>query len=355
MLEPLVTAGNDDEDFLVLLAILESQLGKRAEAVDRLESVIESSTRNQIRISFELGHIYDKLGDYDRAMDRFKRGNNLKASHFDQKGQDNRVVSRIEVFGANQSSSIPSAENESQLPIFIVGMPRSGTSLVEQILSSHPDVHGAGELLDIVHIVQDLPKRIETDVDYPHCMKSVSPGMINAIAEQHLAHLQQLGGTAQRVIDKLPYNFFELGLIKLLFPRAAIIHCVRDPVDTCLSCYFQNFPVLTTWCFELPSIGVYYNQYQRMISHWRDDVKLPMLEICYEDLVSETETHVRRLLDHVELPWNDQCLQFHKSERVVNTASYKQVREPIYTQSVARWKNYQSHLTPLLDELGIRP
>ena len=115
MLEPLVTAGNDDEDFLVLLAILESQLGKRAEAVDRLESVIESSTRNQIRISFELGHIYDKLGDYDRAMDRFKRGNNLKASHFDQKGQDNRVVSRIEVFGANQSSSIPSAENESQL------------------------------------------------------------------------------------------------------------------------------------------------------------------------------------------------------------------------------------------------
>ena len=352
VLQPLVEVGNDSEDFLVLLAILESQLGKRPEAIERLQSVYETSTRNQIRISFELGHMYDKVGDYDRAMDRFQRGNDLKAGPFDEVALDNMVSSRIEVLGAHRLAHFPSAEHESRLPVFIVGMPRSGTSLVEQILSSHPDVYGAGELMDIIQLRKDLPKTLETDVSYPRCMETMSLGMTNEIARRHLEALQQLAGNAQRVTDKMPYNFFVLGLIKLLFPRASIIHCVRDAVDTCLSCFFQNFPAGSTWCFDLPSIGTFYNQYQRMMRHWRDDVEIPMLEVCYEDLVTDTESHVRRILDHVGLDWSDQCLRFHESDRVVSTASYKQVREPIYTKSVARWKNYEKHLAPLLDALG---
>ena len=136
-------------------------------------------------------------------------------------------------------------------------MPRSGTSLVEQILSSHPEVHGAGELLDILHLRTSLPKTLETSDRYPLCMESMSLGMIDTLAGQHLEKLQQLAGDASRVTDKMPYNFLELDLISRLFPRASIIHCVRDAVDTCLSCYFQDFPASTTWCFELHSIGIF--------------------------------------------------------------------------------------------------
>lgn len=353
LLAPLVEAGNEGEDFLVLLAVVENQLGRVAEAAERLEAVYDTSSRNRVRISFELGHIYDKLGDYDSAMEWFQRGNELKAGPFDETALENLVASRIEVFASQRIGHFPRAETDSRLPVFIVGMPRSGTSLVEQILSNHPEVYGAGELMDVIHMRQRLPKELGTDDPYPLCMDAMSLGALNAISKRHLQRLSELGGTAARVTDKMPFNFFELGFISLLFPSATVIHCVRNPVDTCLSCYFQNFPASSTWSFDLRTIGQFYNQYQRMMRHWADDVRLPILDVQYEDLVRDPEIHVRRILDHVGLQWNDRCLRFHESDRVVSTASYKQVRQPIYTRSVARWRNYRKFLSPLLDELGI--
>jgi hypothetical protein len=235
--------------------------------------------------------------------------------------------------------------------VFIVGMPRSGTTLVEQIAASHPAVFGADELADIGRLAAALSQG-----DAANPIIGWDSNRIAQAAAAYLEHLKLLGPNASRVTDKMPGNVFQLGLIATLFPRARVIFCQRDPRDTCLSCYFQWFPSSRLlYTYDLADCAHQYLQTQRITAHWLKVLPLQMMEVQYEELVADQENQSRRLIDFLGLPWDPACLQFHKTRRTVTTASVWQVRQPMYNRSAGRWRNYQRHLGPLLEVLNSDP
>jgi len=228
-----------------------------------------------------------------------------------------------------------------------VGMPRSGTTLVEQIIASHPRAFGAGELGDIGQIAQAMPRLLGLGGSYPGCLREASVAGMDAIAEKHLGRLGEMAPGALRVADKMPGNFQHLGLINLLFPGARVIHCTRHPMDTCFSIYATRLSPQHPYANDLEDIAFYYGQYRRIMAHWRTVVDLPMLEVRYEDLVANQEARTRELIAFLGLEWDEACLRFHETKRVVTTASVDQVKRAMYDTSIGRWKRYERHLGPL--------
>jgi tetratricopeptide (TPR) repeat protein len=311
------------------------------------------------RLHFALARLLDRSGAYDAAFEHYRQGNELRKVYVRRRGaafdpaQHRRAVDAlIEAYSPAYFERVRSTGVDSELPIFIVGMMRSGTSLAEQILASHPQVFGAGELRDIDQIVATLPQRLESSESYPTCVDRLGAAMIRGLAEEHLQRLHERGGTAARVIDKQPFNFLHLGLIATLFPRARLIHCRRDPVDTCLSCYFQNFGEPMGFTLDLEHLGLYYREYERLMAHWARVLPVPVFELDYEELTADQEAVSRRLVEFCGLEWDDRCLRFHETRRPVRTASTLQVRRPMYRDAVGRWKRYEAHLGPLFDALG---
>ncbi|MCK5092697.1 MAG: sulfotransferase, partial [Gammaproteobacteria bacterium] len=239
--------------------------------------------------------------------------------------------------------------HESEAPVFIVGMPRSGTSLVEQIIASHPQAYGAGELTYIGAVINNLAP--DSD-DYPECMKHVSPSILEGIADGYIRHISTLAGNEKIVVDKMPLNYHHLGFIRILFPKAKIIHCKRNPMDTCLSCYMMDFAARQPFSNNLDDLGEYYKLYLKQMQYWKDVVKIPILDIQYEELVDNQEEISHKIISYCGLDWDDACLSFHKNKRVTLTASNQQVNKPIYKKSVERWRNYEEDLTPLIKTLG---
>jgi hypothetical protein len=233
-------------------------------------------------------------------------------------------------------------------------MMRSGTSLVEQILASHPQVHGHGELEFLREIVRTLPERLSTSEPYPECVASLDAMTARSLAEDHLARLERDAGEAIRSIDKMPHNFARLGLLTLLFPRAKLIHCMRDPLDVCVSAYFQ-YHIIAPFAHDLESLGRFYRDYERLMEHWRETLPSPILDVPYEALISDPEDWTRKLLEFLGLPWDQRCLSFYETQRAVFTPSSWQVRQPIYHSSVGRWRHYKQHLGALFNGLGIDP
>ena len=224
--------------------------------------------------------------------------------------------------------------------------------LAHQILASHPDAAGAGELEDIHLIGEGLEERLPGAGPYPDCVPSLDGELGRRLAAGYLERLAVVSADAARVTDKLPANFKHLGLIALLFPRSRVVHCRREPMDTCFSIYFRRFRAGHGYAFELGKLAHYYRHYVLLMEHWRRACPLPMLELGYEDLVGDVETWGRRLVAFCGLPWDERCLGFHRSERLVRTASLWQVRQPIYGTAVGRWKNYEAQLAPLKAALG---
>jgi tetratricopeptide (TPR) repeat protein len=309
-------------------------------------------------LHFALAGVLDKAGAHDEAFEHYRLGNDRKAlvhrgrdRSFDPDRRRELVERVMATCDAGYFERVRGFGVDSDLPVFIVGVPRSGTTLVEQILASHPRVHGAGELREMTRIAFDLSGNPETGSGYPECLGRLDREAARAQAEGHLRHLQELGGAAARVIDKLPDNYLHLGLIAALFPRARIIHCRRDPADTCLSCYFQNFKDVL-YAQSLEHLGHVYRLYERLMAHWRQVLPLPVHEVAYEELVADQEGVSRELVAFLGLDWDDRCLAFHENRRVVRTASKLQVRRPMYSSSVQRWKRYEAHLQPLLRALA---
>jgi hypothetical protein len=236
-------------------------------------------------------------------------------------------------------SRLPRSSHSSDRPIFIIGMPRSGTTLVEQILASHPDVYGGGELKEISTMVSSVR------------LGGLRQEDCDALARQYLKHLSELSATARFVTDKMPQNFLHLGFISLLFPQAHVIHCIRDPRDTCLSCFFQDFGYAHAYRYKQEVLGKYYNQYQRLMRHWRDVLDIPILDVSYEALVADQAGSTRAMLEYCDLEWDDRCLRFYENTRIANTASLDQVRRPVYTRSLGRWRHYEPYIQPLLASL----
>lgn len=298
-------------------------------------------------VLYSLGALLDKIGKYDDAFSTFVKANTLKPAPHDRQSVTNKIDDIIATFDDSVRSRLISSSIKTGVPVFIIGMPRSGTSLIEQILASHPQVYGAGELT----YIGDIDRELTTDTS-AHSVASMSQKKIDSLAQQYIDQIRALDSDAIRITDKMPMNFLHLGLIAMMFPKAKIIHCRRDPRDTCLSIYFQLFNQGHSYANDLNSLGALYRDYQRLMLHWQEVLPLPMLEVCYEELIMEQERVSREIVAYCDLPWDDHCLQFHKTKRAVATASYDQVRQPIYNKSVGRWRNYESHLEPLFEALG---
>jgi hypothetical protein len=312
-------------------------------------------------LHFGLANLRQRAGDYDAAFDHFRQGNAIRRGLFEKTGtafdpaaHRRRIDWLIRTFTPEYFRQVEGVGVGDESPVFIVGMPRSGTTLVEQILSQHPQVFGAGELRDIDRLAEELTGPIMAAGGDGAALARLARQKGQDLAQRHLQRLIQLGGGAVRVLDKMPINFLHLGLIATLFPRARVLHCRRDPLDTCVSCYCQYFHALNfTW--DLADLGNYYRQYERLMAHWQTTLPLRLLDVSYEELVNNQEAVSRRLVDFCGLDWDERCLAFYESRRPVHTQSTLQVRRPMYASSVGRWKRYEKHLQPLQDALTDSP
>ena len=302
-------------------------------------------------VHFTLGDLLEDLGEHDRAFSHYRRGNELKEVDYSRKLRTREVDHLISIFSPANMANMPRSPLLSQRPVFIVGMPRSGTSLVEQILASHPDVYGAGELRDVGLLAVRLGRN-EERIPYPDVLLRVEQAELRRLCREYLSKMRHIAPDAKRFTDKMWQNFEHLGLIELLFPQARIIHCRRNPLDTCLSCYQQSFGTAgPPFAYDLGHIAGYYHDYRRLMAHWHEVCDLKMLELDYEDLVAEPEDVSRRMIDFIELEWDPACLAFYDNPRIVRTASYAQVRRPVYRSSIGRAQKYREHLGPLIEEL----
>ena len=357
-LRPFLEVEKPDAFAAAIFAAICRPLNRRDEAIALMERVLERdapSLKNDQRASlhFELGRLYDSKDAFDVAFRHYARGNEIYGggAAFDAGQHARHIESLIHSYNHDFLAQAPRARTRSRRPVFIIGMPRSGTSLVEQILASHPEVFGGGELYMMDRIVYGLPAKLGVNTLYPFCLTSMSQSDVEQMAQRYLDHLTSLSPDAERVTDKMPGNFLHLGLINLLFPEARVIHCMRDPLDTCLSCYFQNFQWRLPYTQDLRTLGAYYRQYQRLMNHWKAVLDIAVMEVIYEELVADQEGISRAMIEFCDLKWDDRCLQFYDTKRVVGTASYDQVRRPMYRRSVSRWRNYESYLGPLKDAL----
>jgi tetratricopeptide (TPR) repeat protein len=314
--------------------------------------------RERFAAGFALGALLDQTGAYAEAFAAYSAANRLFRDHSltEGRGFDIAVVrqfvdAKISAFQPQTFARLRDWGDPSELPVFIVGMPRSGTTLVEQILASHPQVFGAGELKDISHVA----KRIAAQQGGSD-RREVKRGMIRQEAAAHIEKLRTIGGGARRVTDKMPDNILNLAEIAMLFPRARIILCQRDLRDVCLSCYFSYFTDGIEWSFDLADCAARAREVQRLAKHWTNALPLPIMEVRYERLVSDLEGESRRLIHFLGLEWDPACLRYYETERLVQTVSAWQVRQPVYGSSVGRWRRYREYLGPLLEGLkGLVP
>lgn len=316
-----------------------------------------SEEKERIFTYFALGKIFNDHKDYENAFKHYAKGNQLannQLSH-DKHQDEARVSDLINAFNATFISAHNNLGIDSSTPVVIVGMPRSGTTLTEQIISSHPSVVGAGEVAFWGNTTKSLKLILGSDAPYPDNLPLISRQIAHDISNRYESCLHKITGAATKplhITDKMPHNFLNVGLIALLFPNAKIIHTRRNPLDICLSIFFQHFtPEAHPYAFDLENLGHHYKQYERIMRHWHAVLPGRIMDIQYEDTISDPEFWSRKLIDHIGLEWNDACLAPHKLERTVKTASHWQVRQPIYKTSVQRWKNYEQFLGPLIDAL----
>lgn len=357
LLLPLLHRSNPDLTAVITYGNFAHRFNAEDDAISRIDDALRRdnlSTDTRVKLHFAIAKILDRRNQYEAAFEHYRRGNELKRTNYSMEPFTRVIEALKAVYGKDTIGQLPRSTNQSSQPVFIVGMPRSGTSLVEQILASHPAVFGAGELHAINDLVFELPKIIGSDRPYPFCVTSADQAILDGISRRYLDELDtRSGGGWERVTDKMPNNFVHLGLIDILFPGARVIHCLRDAMDTCLSCYFHNFGGEHAYAYDLENLGTYYRQYQRLMAHWRGVIRIPMLEVRYEDMVKNPEQTSRTLIEFCGLPWDYHCLRFYETQRTVATASYDQVRRPIYDSSVGRWKHYESFLAPLKSALGL--
>jgi hypothetical protein len=312
----------------------------------------EHPIETQIRYWFALGKVYEDIGRYDESFFAYEQGNSLKHSvlAWDETEDDVMLDRMMSVFTKEFFAARPKPTYASKAPIFIVGMPRSGTTLLEQILSTHPGVFGAGELKDMNEVVIGAMPGADYK-QYPNVVDAFSSDEFRRLGERYIEKVWRNAPEATRITDKMPSNFFYIGMIHLMLPEAKIIHAMRDPMDSCFSCYSRLFNKENVrFAYDLGTLGRYYARYIKLMRHWHEVLPAgTILDLRYEDMVADTEGQARRLLDYLGLPWDDACLEFHNNKRRVKTASLAQVRKPIYKTSVARWKYYEKHLGPLLD------
>jgi tetratricopeptide (TPR) repeat protein len=307
----------------------------------------------QIALHFALGKAYADLAQHQRSFRHLIEGNTRKRRRiaYDEEQTLRRFAELRATFTPERIRTYRGVGDPSATPVFVVGMPRSGTTLIEQILASHSHVFGAGEISDFRECIPDVDTN-EAALAIPEAVFSAPA--LRRLASRYLARIGAAAPTAERIVDKMPANFALLGLIHLALPNARIIHARRDPIDTCLSCFSLLFVGEQPYAYDLGELGRYYRGYQALMDHWRrvlpPDV---LLEVRYEDVIEDLEGQARRILAHCGLCWEHTCLDFQQTRRSVRTASCVQVRQPLYHDSVGRWRRYANELKPLLQALAV--
>jgi tetratricopeptide (TPR) repeat protein len=318
-----------------------------ATALEKLaahEAAIPPDGRSMLH--FLLGRLYGDEKRYAESFAHYRQANAIKRGlvAYDEAREFKRMRAIAEVFPTERLQEASGSGVPCETPIFVVGMPRSGTSLIEQILASHPCVYGAGEL----DLLPDFVRDGRAGADFPEGFAALAPESLRALGERYAAELTALAPTARRIVDKMPYNFLYVGLIRSIVPRAHIVHVLRDPLDTCFSCYALQFAGDIGFAYDLAELGRYYKAYAALMGHWRQ--VLPegaMLEVRYETLVEDFEHEARRIVEYCGLAWDARCLKFYQSSHIVGTASAAEVRRPINRKGIGRAAPYAPWLPPL--------
>ena len=324
--------------------------------VSTMETLISSNAvrgNGVVQLHNSLGFAYEDRSDYDTAFRHFADGNQLRREMETYDPVETEVTTDriIEVMDSAFMQRHAGHGLSDASPVFIVGLPRSGSTLIEQILASHSQVEGTHELSELAAIVRDIPKTNPRVGRFPESIENLNDKGWSAIGKRYINLTARYRTGAERFIDKNPNNFVFAGLLALALPNATIINARRHPMDSCFGSFKQLFASGQPFSYDLTEIGEYYVQYQRIMDHWHAVLPGKILDVQYEDVVADLETQVRRLLDHCELPFEDSCLTFHETRRAIRTASSEQVRKPIYASSVNLWKNYESHLGDLIEVL----
>lgn len=303
---------------------------------------------DRMHLGFALGKISEDIKDYESSFNYIIEANKIKRGTYEYSTRaDSDYFERVkQVFSPNFFASAATSGCIDETPIFILGMPRSGTTLVEQILSSHPEVYGAGELLFLADLMKDECSKT-AEKKFPECIAGLERGSLKILAEGYINELRKYSRKTKYITDKMPYNFLRVGLIKLILPKAKIIHCTRDPMDNCYSIFKNFFTGSHNYAYRLDELGHYYKLYLSLMEHWEKILPGFMYNIKYEEVIADQLLQTKGLLEYCRLPWDDACLDFHKTERRVKTASNVQVRKPIYKDSVKLWKRYEKQLEPL--------
>jgi tetratricopeptide (TPR) repeat protein len=328
------------------------------ELFNRMDAIFESSTNLEadylLPLHFAYAKALDDRGEHAKALDHYIVGGRMKRAQLDYKESETfgffdaiRGAFPKEAFANRKFAGI-----DDERPVFIIGMPRSGSTLVEQIVSSHPDVYGAGEVKYLSRALGQLRDRFPSLPKYPQMMEKIAPAQMEIVAKNYLTALSAGAGDSKRITDKLLTNYFFVGLIHLLYPKAKFIHTARDPIDTCLSGFTKLFKDDMPHSYDLGELGRYYGKYRELMAHWEKVLPEGTIKtVVYEDVVANTEKEAKALIAFLGLDWNEKCLEFHKSDRPVKTASVAQVRKPIYKTAVKRWKKYGAGLKPLADAI----
>jgi tetratricopeptide (TPR) repeat protein len=361
VLAPLVAKGQVGADMALVRMRLLDHAGHTAQAVDLAKGLLAGAPMDASTQRFllqQLGRLHETMGDCGDAFAAFSRAKQIErqalgAAAFVPADYARDIDALIQAFSKPALARLPRSTLDSALPVFIACMPRSGSTLVEQVIHAHPQAHGAGETTLLHKAVVKMPADLGVAVPYPHCIAALDQAAADALASSYLLALRNLAPTAQRITNKHLLNYLHLCMVALLFPGARVIHIRRNRLDNGLACFMTSLsPAVMPWATDLRDIGFAWRQYERLMAHWRDTLGLQMLELEYEELVDNSEAQIRRIVDFCGLPWDERCLRFWEAERVVLTPSYDQVRRPIFRTALDRWRKYEAFLGPLQEALG---
>ena len=328
-----------------------------AAEVERMQGLLASDARersNEAQLHFALGKAFEQRQEYRVAFEHYARGNALKRvdGPFDITQFENKTARVSAIFDGALFAARTGCGEPDPAPIFIVSLPRSGSTLIEQILASHSSIEGTMELPNLLTIVRELDHRHALKDGYPECVPALTSERLAALGGRYIAEVAPLRSGRAHFSDKMPNNFNHVGLIQLLLPNATVIDVRRHPMDACFSNFKQHFAEGQSFTYDLEDLGRYYRSYLALMDHWDKVLPGKVLHVSYEALVRDPQTHIRRMLEHCRLPFEPACLSFHETRRSVRTASAEQVRQPLYTSGIGQWRPFARELEPLRRALG---
>jgi Tfp pilus assembly protein PilF len=352
-LEPHMQGDAVDPRLLIPMINMLERADRHVEAIDLLNAREVNDTApdtwDMRMLLLHKGRLHEKIGQYEEAFHAYMAGQRRGQPRTYQPERVSARVDRlIEIFSTSNLGRLPVAANDIRLPVFIVGMPRTGSTLVERIISAHPQANEAGEIPLLSDVIRDIPNLTGAATPYPDCVMTMTHADVDTLGRHYATRLTEYDPRASHITDKMLNNYMQIGLLSRILPHARVIHCRRDPLDTCLSILSRSFnPGMLPYQASLEWLGHQYRQYERMMRHWATVLPETFITIQYEELVDNQEALSRTIIDSIGLPWDDRCLEFYRQKHDTRTTSVDQVNQPIYRTSVARAQHFGARLDPL--------